>query len=230
MTARKDTEPHTGGSSGSDSFMPPRQTASRTADAAPPATAAPSTMSKRFNAAYRTFFGGGGGGGSGGGAATTATAAAGTGAGAAGRGAGYAADTATSRPAARQPSEKHRGGGGGHLGHQFGNPAGKQWFNPEDFTTEKRAWVAMQKANSQGEQSARPVVTSPFEYFLVAGLPTTADVSGVAATAKAAKAARQAGAEVLVSDPKAKKFYRGTSGDTFPAQILFSYPPAGPPA
>jgi hypothetical protein len=39
---------------------------------------------------------------------------------------------------------------------------------------------------------AKPVqataATSPFEYFIIAGLPTTADVSGVAASAKAAKA------------------------------------------
>jgi hypothetical protein len=180
---------------------------------------------------YRSFWGGGGG------AATTTKAAAATTTAAAtavgrggGHGHGHGADKMATPAVARQPSEKHRGGGGGGgNGHGNGNPPGngKQWFNPEDFTSEKRQWVAMQKAHNQAQ--SRPVVTSPFEYFLVAGLPTTADVSGVAASAKAAKAARQAGAEVPVSDPKAKRFYRGTSGETFPAEVLFSYPPGGGP-
>ena len=52
-------------------------------------------------------------------------------------------------------------------------------------------WVAMQ--NKKANPQSRPAATSPFEYFIVAGLPTTADVSGVAASAKAAKVARQAG-------------------------------------
>ena len=53
---------------------------------------------------------------------------------------------------------------------------------------------------------------------LPAGLPTTADVSGVAASAKAAKVARQAGAQVPVSAPKNSRYYRGAVGDTFPAE------------
>jgi hypothetical protein len=32
-----------------------------------------------------------------------------------------------------------------------------------------------------------------------------------------------------VSDPKSERHYRGVSGDTFPAEILFSYPPSETP-
>ena len=171
-------------------------------------------MSKRLYATYRSFFGGGGGvdrgiqarqGGTGG------SSDAGVGPQSVRRAAGVGA---SAMPAAGRTEHRRRGG-----------RSDKPWFNPEDFTAEKRQWVAMQKAQGIDGRSHRRPVTAPFEFFVVAGLPTSADVSGVAASAKAAREAREAGVNFPVSQPKSQRFYRGTSGETFPAEVLFSYPP-----
>ena len=78
--------------------------------------------------------------------------------------------------------------------------------------------------DASSAHASRPHGPPLFDHFLIVGLPTNADVSGVAASARAAKAARAAGAEVSVGDPRRRREHRGPAGETYPTEVLFSYP------
>ncbi|KAK3243392.1 hypothetical protein CYMTET_46953 [Cymbomonas tetramitiformis] len=96
--------------------------------------------------------------------------------------------------------------------------AEKNFFNPEELTSQKREWAKQHRESVEEMQPDRL-----FEHFIVAGLPSSADVSSVTTSAKAAKAARAAGANV--TDPSKVKPHHGPSGPTYPAELLFQYPP-----
>ena len=110
-------------------------------------------------------------------------------------------------------------------------PKPASWFNPEAFTKEKREWMRQQREAQQrravsGEVAGDSGITSPFEHFIVCGLPTDADVSGVAASRTEAKRAIIAGAEVHVTAPKGNRrdSYKSAVGETYPARVLWCYP------
>ena len=110
-------------------------------------------------------------------------------------------------------------------------PKPASWFNPEAFTKEKREWMRQQREAqhrraASGEVTGDAGITSPFEHFIVCGLPTDADVSGVAASRTEAKRAIIAGAEVHVTAPKGNRrdSYKSAVGETYPARVLWCYP------
>ena len=110
-------------------------------------------------------------------------------------------------------------------------PKPASWFNPEAFTKEKREWMRQQREAQQrravsGEVAGDSGITSPFEHFIVCGLPTDADVSGVAASRTEAKRAIIAGAEVHVTAPKGNRrdSYKSAVGETYPARVPWCYP------
>ena len=110
-------------------------------------------------------------------------------------------------------------------------PKPASWFNPEAFTKEKREWMRQQREAqhrraASGEVAGDAGITSPFEHFIVCGLPTDADVSGVAASRTEAKRAIIAGAEVHVTAPKGNRrdSYKSAVGETYPARVLWCYP------
>ena len=110
-------------------------------------------------------------------------------------------------------------------------PKPASWFNPEAFTKEKREWMRQQREAqhrraASGEVTGDAGITSPFEHFIVCGLPTDADVSGVAASRTEAKRAIIAGAEVHVTAPKGNRrdSYKSAAGETYPARVLWCYP------
>ena len=84
--------------------------------------------------------------------------------------------------------------------------------------------VGERARDAPSADASRPHGPALFDHFLIVGLPTNADVSGVAASARAAKAARAAGAEVSVGDPRRRREHRGPAGETYPTEVLFSYP------
>ena len=84
--------------------------------------------------------------------------------------------------------------------------------------------VGERARDASSADASRPHGPALFDHFLIVGLPTNADVSGVAASARAAKAARAAGAEVSVGDPRRRREHRGPAGETYPTEVLFSYP------
>ena len=110
------------------------------------------------------------------------------------------------------------------------NPS--SWFNPEAFTKEKREWTRAQREAQRRRAETHEVgtsdrgITSPFEHFIVCGLPTDADVSGVAASRTEAKRAILGGATVAVTAPKghARDSYKSAVGETYPARVLWRYP------
>jgi hypothetical protein len=65
-----------------------------------------------------------------------------------------------------------------------------------------------------------------YEHFLVCGLPPDADVSAVSTSARAAHAAQRNGVNV-VEKSKAPP-HTGPSGPTYPADLLFVFPPGKP--
>eukprot|EP00854_Cymbomonas_tetramitiformis_P030100 gene30100-37587_t len=62
--------------------------------------------------------------------------------------------------------------------------AEKNFFNPEELTSQKREWAKQHRESVEEMQPDRL-----FEHFIVAGLPSSADVSSVTTSAKAAKGA-----------------------------------------
>ena len=84
---------------------------------------------------------------------------------------------------------------------------------------------AQQRRAVSGEVAGDSGITSPFEHFIVCGLPTDADVSGVAASRTEAKRAIIAGAEVHVTAPKGNQgLVQELRGRDVPARVLWCYP------
>ena len=117
------------------------------------------------------------------------------------------------------------------------------WFNPEQFTAEKRRWLrdqrlsvdfdaATARLNLSGENAdeARDAMRDlrTFESFLVCGLEPDVEVNVVADSVAAAREARLSGAaaDVAITDPRKLRAYRGTAGNTYKASVLFRYPNA----
>ena len=76
--------------------------------------------------------------------------------------------------------------------------ASKPWFNPEQFTAEKRRWLRDRRSMDMDMESlnlagASTQAMRTFESFLVCGLEPSADVGVVADSPAAAREARQSG-------------------------------------
>jgi len=109
--------------------------------------------------------------------------------------------------------------------------ASKPWFNPEQFTAEKRRWLRDRRSMDMDMESlnlagASTQAMRTFESFLVCGLEPSADVGVVADSPAAAREARQSGDVNAggVNEPKKLRAYRGTAGATYKAKVLYQYP------
>jgi hypothetical protein len=117
------------------------------------------------------------------------------------------------------------------------------WFNPEQFTAEKRRWLRDQRLSVDFDAATARLNLSgdnadeacdamrelrTFESFLVCGLEPDAEVNVVADSVAAAREARLSGAaaDVAITDPRKLRAYRGTAGNTYKASVLFQYPNA----
>lgn len=121
------------------------------------------------------------------------------------------------------------------------------WFNPEQFTAEKRRWLRDQRAMSfddsdaAGTPSGSGRVTPArksgplkmMEAFLVCGLEPDAEVGVVADSPAAAREARMntltasSDSPMRITDPRKLRAYRGTAGETYKASTLLHYPSDG---
>ena len=121
--------------------------------------------------------------------------------------------------------------------------SGASWFNPEQFTAEKRRWLKDRRSMSfdayartsgseqPGSASAQSGPLKMMEAFLVCGLEPNAEVGVVADSAAKAREARLSGARedspIRITDPRKLRAYRGTAGETYKAAVLFQYPSEG---
>ncbi|KAK9819430.1 hypothetical protein WJX74_002869 [Apatococcus lobatus] len=107
-----------------------------------------------------------------------------------------------------------------------GGRSGGKWFNPEDFTAQKREWARQ----FGGKDKVIGWPAKCFEHFLVVGLPPTADVNSAVADAITAHSAKQVGADIdVLPESKPDSQHRGhIKGRPLQPQVLYKYPPDKP--
>ncbi|KAL0035025.1 hypothetical protein WJX79_007211 [Trebouxia sp. C0005] len=103
--------------------------------------------------------------------------------------------------------------------------ASKGWFNPEDFTAQKREW-----AKATGDKDK--VIGWPahlFEQFVIVGLPPTTDVKSVISDAEMLQTAKSSNLDADVKlELSENSRHRGLKGTPLSPQVLYNYPPESP--
>ncbi|KAL0054362.1 hypothetical protein WJX82_007679 [Trebouxia sp. C0006] len=131
-----------------------------------------------------------------------------------------------------QVSSHGRSGRQGNVGKSFRSLfkrdrhlASKGWFNPEDFTAQKREW-----AKATGDKDK--VIGWPahlFEQFVIVGLPPTTDVKSVISDAERLQTAKSSNLDADVNlELSEDSRHRGLKGTPLSPQVLYNYPPESP--
>ncbi|CAL8461897.1 g1428 [Coccomyxa elongata] len=99
--------------------------------------------------------------------------------------------------------------------------AGGRWFNPEEFTKQKREWAKQFKDDDK-------VVGWPsqaFESFIIVGLPPSTDIKSVVAEPEIVQRAKNGDLHVSVTpEVTGQARHRGSRGVPLVPQVLYQYP------